>query len=86
MGLMLMVLMGKPPPAILLGGETKIAEALPANLEVALSKLSKFLETVQDGPREVLRQNVIRNLNEIERQKHNEEKEAESKETRADFD
>ena len=51
-----------------------------------MAKVSEFLENVQDIRRVVMRQNVTRNLNEIERQKHNEEKEAESKETRADFD
>ena len=77
---------GKPPPAILLGGGTKTAQASPADLEVAMAKVSQFLETVQEGKREILRQNVISNLNYIERQKHNEVKEAENLENKDDFD
>ena len=72
---------GNKPPAIQLGGNPSD----PADMKLALAKISSFLETVQDGPKEILRQNVIRNLSEMER-RHVEEKETESEEKKDDFE
>ena len=69
---------------IQLGGKTSVSAPAPAGLDAAMANILSFLETVQEGPKEIMRHNFIRNLNEMERI-NAEEKESESKENKDDL-